>query len=70
MTRGRRTVRAPGDAELVAFLEPDQLVADTARPVPRAVLTRRVRAALWALRIGTLLLATAVVYTFVAELLH
>ncbi len=80
MIRGRAAVRnqerhvlqldpsVEVDAELVGFLEPDQLVSDTSQPVPPADLTAPVRAALWALRIFTFLLAAAVVYTFVSEL--
>ncbi len=58
------------EGTLIGFLEADQLVSGTSQPVPRAHLTTPVSAALWALRIFTLLLATAVVYTFVAELLR
>ncbi len=54
--------------ELVAFLEPDQLVADTHRRVAPARLRRRARAALWALRVFVLLLSIMVIYTFVAQL--
>jgi hypothetical protein len=50
------------------YLERDQLVADRARPVPRARLGRRARAGLWALRVLVLVLAALVVYTFVAQL--
>ena len=78
MIRGRAAVRnqdrlalpldLPAEANLIAFLEPDQLVSDTSQPVPPADLTAPVRAALWALRIFTLLLAAAVVFTFVSQL--
>jgi hypothetical protein len=54
--------------ELIAFLEPDQLVSDTSQPVPLADLTAPVRAALWALRVFTLLVAAAVVFTFISQL--
>ncbi len=80
MTCDPTTVYKPGgimlqpvslvDDELIGFLEPDQLVSDAARPVPRALLTTPVRAALWALRILTLLFAAAILYTFVAELVR
>ncbi len=60
--------RMTGDDELIEFLEPDQLSADTRRPVPRARLSPRVRAALWALRIFTLLVGAMVIYTFVQQL--
>ncbi len=78
MIRGRAVVRnqerllpprdLPVEADLIAFLEPDQLVSDTSQPVPPADLTAPVRAALWALRIFTLLLAAAVVFTFISQL--
>lgn len=54
--------------DLADSLHPTQLVADTTHPVPRAQLTPRVRAALWALRIFVLLLTAMVVYTFIAQL--
>ncbi len=41
--------------DVVMLLEPDQLVGDAARPVPRASLSGRTRAALWALRVFVLL---------------
>jgi hypothetical protein len=50
------------------FLEPDQLVASTRRPVPRAPLSRRVRAALWILRVAVIILSAMVIYVFVAQL--
>ncbi|MFC4949298.1 hypothetical protein [Pseudonocardia sp. GCM10023141] len=56
------------DTGLVAFLEPDQLVADTRRRVPPARLRRRARAALWALRVFVLLLSVMVIYTFISQL--
>lgn len=54
--------------QLIELLEPDQLVTVTSAPVPRAVLTSRVRAVLWALRIFALLLTTMVIFTFISEL--
>lgn len=56
------------DDELVMFLEPDQLVIDKARAVPRARLSRRQRAALWALRVLVVILGAMVIYTFFAQL--
>lgn len=56
------------DHQLVEYLEPNQLVSDTSRPVPRAQLTTRVRAALWTLRIVTVLLTIMVIYTFISQL--
>lgn len=54
--------------ELVEFLERDQLVQDKQRPLPRAELSRRAQAALWALRVFCLLVSAMVLYTFVAGL--
>jgi hypothetical protein len=62
----RRSPR-PED-ELVMHLERDQLVAETSRPVPRAVLGRRATMALWALRALVLVLSGLVIYTFVEQL--
>lgn len=63
------TDRAAGDeAALVGYLERDQLTADTAIPLPRALLSRRVEAGLWALRIAVILIGAMVVYTFAAAL--
>ena len=50
------------------FLEPDQLVADTSRPVARARLTKPVQAALWSLRLFVLVVSAMVIYTFVHQL--
>jgi len=55
-------------AELVMHLEPDQLVAETLRPVPRARLSRRVRIGLWALRVFAVAVSLMVLYTFIAQL--
>jgi len=46
-----------GEEELVAFLERDQLTADTAIPLRRAQLSRRAERGLWALRVAVALLA-------------
>ncbi len=54
--------------DIMAFLEADQLVADTARPVTRASLGRRTRTALWALRVFVILVTLMVVYAFVTQL--
>ena len=56
------------DQELVMFLEPDQLVADTSVPVPRASLGRRANAGLWALRVFIILISIMVIYTFASKL--
>ncbi|HEV3129781.1 MAG TPA: hypothetical protein VGY32_12405 [Solirubrobacteraceae bacterium] len=61
---------APDDApeRLVMFLEPDQLVLDKSRPVPRATLSSRAKVALWALRVFVLVVTAMVIYTFFSQL--
>jgi hypothetical protein len=54
--------------ELVLHLERDQFVAETSRPVPRAPLGARTRAALWALRVFVVLVGAMVIYTFLEQL--
>jgi hypothetical protein len=54
--------------DLGSYLEHDQLVADTDRPVPRAQLTRRVSTALWILRVFTILVGAMVIYVFFSQL--
>jgi hypothetical protein len=54
--------------ELIVHLERDQTVAETSRPVPRAVLSSRVIAGLWALRIFVVLVSLMVIYTFIDQL--
>ena len=56
------------DTDLSSYLEHDQLVADTDRPVPRTQLTRRVSTALWILRIFTILVGAMVIYVFFSQL--
>jgi hypothetical protein len=58
----------PDEEGLVMFLEPDQLVSDRSRPVPRARLSRRANVALWALRVFVLVVSAMVIYTFIAQL--
>jgi hypothetical protein len=58
------------DQELVMYLERDQLVEQTARPLRPASLSRRAKAGLWALRVLVTVLAAMVVYTFVWQLGH
>jgi hypothetical protein len=58
-------VEPPGEEELIMHLERDQFVAETSRPVPRAVLGRGAVAALWALRVFALVVSAMVVYTFI-----
>jgi hypothetical protein len=54
--------------ELIMHLERDQLVAETSRPVPRAPLSARARAGLWALRVFVVIVSLMVIYTFVEQL--
>jgi len=54
--------------ELIAYLERDQLVADTSRPVTPADLSPRIRVALWALRVFVVIVSCMVVYTFFHQL--
>jgi hypothetical protein len=57
------------DEELLPMhLEPDQFVAETSRPVPRASLSARARTGLWALRVFAVAVSVMIVYTFVASL--
>jgi hypothetical protein len=56
------------DSELIMYLEPDQLVAETFRPVAPARLGRRAVIGLWALRIFVILVSLMVIYTFFARL--
>ncbi len=53
---------------LIMHLERDQFVAETSRPVPRAVLSARATAGLWALRVFVVLVSLMVVYTFIEQL--
>ncbi|MGA2454774.1 MAG: hypothetical protein ABSG93_14750 [Solirubrobacteraceae bacterium] len=54
--------------ELIMHLERDQLVVETSRPVPRAPLSARANAGLWALRVFVVLVSLMVIYTFIAQL--
>jgi hypothetical protein len=56
------------EEELVMFLERDQLVHDTSRPVARMPLSHRISAALWALRVFVIVVSAMVIYTFVSQL--
>jgi hypothetical protein len=56
------------DEELVDFLEPDQLVTDKSRHVPRVRLTTRASFWLWMLRVFVLVVSAMVIYTFFAQL--
>ncbi len=65
----RETLPEPSDhEELIMFLERDQLVADTSRPVSPAHLSARAKAALWALRAFVVIVSFMVIYTFVHQL--
>ncbi len=54
--------------EPVMHLERDQLVAETFRRVPRAALSARAAAGLWALRVFAVLVSLMVIYTFIDQL--
>ncbi|HXN38435.1 MAG TPA: hypothetical protein VN892_10385 [Solirubrobacteraceae bacterium] len=54
--------------KLIMHLERDQFVAETSRPVPRAALSSRATAGLWALRVFVVLVSLMVIYTFVEQL--
>jgi hypothetical protein len=54
--------------ELILYLERDQFVAETSRPVPGAALSARATAGLWALRLFVVLVSLMVIYTFIHQL--
>ena len=54
--------------EIIMHLERDQFVAETSRPVPRAPLSARAAAALWALRVFVIVVSLMVIYTFIDQL--
>jgi hypothetical protein len=54
--------------EQVMHLERDQLVAETSRPAPRAAISARAAAGLWALRAFVVLVSLMVIYTFIDQL--
>jgi hypothetical protein len=54
--------------ELIMHLERDQFVAETSRPVPRALLSARAQAGLWTLRVFVVLVSLMVIYTFIDQL--
>jgi hypothetical protein len=60
--------RARPEDELIMHLERDQLVAETSRPLARAVLGRRAVLALWSLRVFVLVVSALVIYTFIDQL--
>jgi hypothetical protein len=58
------------DEILPNYLEADQLAAETSRPVPRANLSPRAVAGLWALRVFAVVMSAMVIYVFVSQLGH
>ena len=56
------------DELIIMHLERDQFVAETSQLVPRAVLSTRVTAGLWALRVFVILVSLMVIYTFIDQL--
>ncbi len=54
--------------EMIMYLERDQLVAETLRPLPRAPLGRRALFFLWALRVFVLVVSAMVIYVFATNL--
>jgi len=56
--------------QLIESLEPDQLVAAVAKPLPRLRLSCPVRIALWAVRGFVLMISALVVYTFIVKLIE
>jgi hypothetical protein len=65
---GARRRRRQADEEPVTLLEQDQLAVGNERPVARARLSKRVNAALWALRIFVIVVSAMVIYTFFSQL--
>ncbi len=54
--------------ELIMYLERDQFVAETSRPVPQARLSPLAVAALWSLRVFVIAVSLMVIYTFIVQL--
>lgn len=67
-SREARYTEPPQEEKLIMFLEPDQLVADTSRPLPRANLPPPAITALWALRVFVIIVSLMVIYTFAQHL--
>lgn len=59
---------AHDDAELIDGLEPDQLVVNTAKPLPRMALSAAWNVGFWLLRLFVLVMAAMAVAVFVAGL--
>jgi hypothetical protein len=68
LTSARDTPPPQDRADLIMFLEPDQLARDRSVAVAPAHLSGRTRAALWMLRIFALVVSFMVIYTFVSQL--
>jgi hypothetical protein len=68
IAEGELQAQERAEDELIMHLERDQFVAETSRPVPRAPLSARASAGLWALRVFVVLVSLMVIYTFVAQL--
>ncbi len=66
-SRGEPDPQEHGD-EPVRHLQRGQFVAETSRPVPRAALSARATAGLWALRVFAVLVSLMVIYAFIAQL--
>jgi hypothetical protein len=56
------------DLDPITRLELDQYLSATSQPVPRAHLSPRAHAALWALRIAAIVLSAMVIFTFISQL--
>ena len=56
--------------EMVMFLERDQLVIDTSRPVGRRRLSHRMTVLLWVMRVFVIVVSAMVIYTFVSQIAH
>jgi hypothetical protein len=56
------------DEELIQALEPDQLVSETSKPLPRYQLRQIANLGLWLLRVFVFLMTALVIYTFVKAL--
>ncbi len=54
--------------EPAGHLQRGQFVAETSRPVPRAALSARATAGLWALRVFVILVSLMVIYAFIDQL--
>ena len=64
---GEPDLQEHGD-EPAGHLQRSQFVAETSQPVPRAALSARAAAGLWALRIFGVIVSLMVIYTFIDQL--